>query len=238
MTDKSKSGKLIPVLATLAVIVIVGGAVLGRIVFQPFWIPSGSMKPALLVGDYIAVRRLGSEDPARGDVVVFRESETRTAFVFRIVGLPGETVQMVSGQVVVDGVTLPQDPLGPFEEVYDHQGPIGSLPACASNVAIGETCMKQRLAETLPEGRRIEVLEIGASRLDETPQFKIPENHYFVLGDNRDNAADSRMVRPMGRGLVHRDEITGRVSRVIFSSEGALWNVLRWRKDRFFQEVR
>jgi signal peptidase I len=237
MSGHAGTSRLTVILATLAVIVLLGGLVIGRLLFAPFWIPSGSMKPTLLVGDYIAVRQFDGSEPERGDVIVFRDSAGGPTFVFRVIGMPGETVQMVEGQVVINGVFVERERRGTFEEPFAPQGPLRTLPICATPVEPGEVCVKERLVDTLPGGRRIDVLETGFSRLDNTPEVQIPADHYFVLGDNRDNAADSRMPAPAGRGLVHKDRITGRVARVIFSSKGALWNPLQWRRDRFFQEV-
>lgn len=177
--------------------------------YRNLYAPSMSMAPAFMPDQCMVGRRVA--DPAtleRGDVMIFEEDSIM--FYFRLIGLPGDTVQMVDGAVVLNGQALPQQPL-PDHQMTMARSSTGGFPQCANGVvAVGDTCLKHRARETLPSGRSYEVLNIGDRSLDNTALFTVPEGHVFVLGDNRDNAADSRAPRAArGRGFVSFDQIWG-----------------------------
>ncbi len=255
-----------PVVETIKTIVyaLVIALVFRTLFFQPFWIPSGSMKDTLLIGDFLFVNKmaygysryscevplvgvsvcpfigdrwLGSA-PERGDVVVFRHPTNGQDFIKRLIGLPGDKIQVRDGILYINGEMAPQEPAGEFEEPYEKQGPLGGLPACKNNVGIGGTCVKDRAIETLPNGVKHDVLNVGERGTDNTLVFTVPEGQYFFMGDNRDNSLDSRVVPPNGVGFVPAKNLIGRADRIMFSSAGrSLFFFWTWRGDRFFKAI-
>lgn len=228
--------------------------------FQPFYIPSGSMKDTLLIGDFLFVNKMAygysryscpfaicpisgrilASEPERGDVVVFRHPGNGQDYIKRLIGLPGDKVQMIQGRLHINGTVAAQEPTAPFEEIYERQGPQGLMPRCANApVGQGGVCIKRRALETLPNGVTHAVLDIGNERNDNTPIFTVPEGMYFFMGDNRDNSTDSR-VNPLagGVGFVPAENLIGRADRIVFSSAGkSLFFVWDWRPDRLFKRV-
>ncbi|SLN29220.1 Signal peptidase I [Pseudoruegeria aquimaris] len=227
--------------------------------FQPFWIPSGSMKDTLLIGDFLFVNKMaygyskhscpfsmcpipgrifGSE-PERGDVVVFRHPVNNTDFIKRLIGLPGDRIQVRDGVLFINGEEAVQTPAGTFTETFEKQGPVGNMPRCTTPVGIGADCEKDKFIETLPGGVSHSILNITNSATDNTGVFTVPEGHYFFMGDNRDNSTDSRVSQQVGGvGFVPYENLIGRADRVMFSSAGrSLFYVWTWRGDRFFKRI-
>lgn len=245
--------------------------------FQPFWIPSGSMKDTLLVGDFLFVNKMaygysyascpsirlpalgvdiGAEDfcgfiedrderffgsdPERGDIVVFRHPVDGRDFIKRLIGVPGDRIQMRDGLLYINDEPVQVEPAGTFTEVMEPQGPLGVRPQCANGVVgLGAPCDKERFIETLPGGVSHAILNIGNRSTDNTGVFTVPEGQFFFMGDNRDNSTDSRVAQTArGVGFVERKDIVGRADRVMFSSAGrsmfAFWT---WRGDRFFKAL-
>ncbi len=242
--------------------------------FQPFWIPSGSMKETLLIGDFLFVNKMaygysyascpsivipqlgvdvGADDfcgvfkgaderlfgsePEQGDIVVFRHPVTGRDFIKRLIGMPGDRVQMRDGNLYLNDVIVPSQPAGVFTETYEKQGRFGHEPSCNAAVGFGAACEKDRRIETLPNGVTYTTLDIGKRQLDDTGVFTVPEGEYFFMGDNRDNSTDSRVLQVnRGVGTVPLEDIVGRADRVVFSAAGrsmlAFW---KWRSDRFFK---
>jgi signal peptidase I len=228
--------------------------------FQPFWIPSSSMKDTLLIGDFLFVNKMAygyskhscpfsmcpfsgrilASEPERGDVVVFKNPGDMRDFIKRLIGLPGDRIQVKQGLLYINDVAVVVEPDGMFEEVMEMQGPAGGTPRCSNNqVAQGDICQKERFRETLPNGVTHSILNIGNTQGDNTAVFTVPEGKYFFMGDNRDNSSDSRFsVQQHGVGFVPAENLVGRADRVIFSSAGrsilAFWT---WRSDRYFKAI-
>lgn len=257
---RSEGGLMETVRTVFWALVIAG--VFRTLFFQPFWIPSGSMKDTLLIGDFLFVNKMAygysryscpfamcpftgrifASDPVRGDVVVFRHPVNGSDMIKRLIGLPGDTVQMKEGVLYLNGQMVPQEAAGIFEEVMEPQGPMGYRPRCENGaVGDGAICQSSRFVETLPEGRQHNVLNIGmaAGVPDNTGIFTVPEGHYFFIGDNRDNSADSRYdPKAGGVGMVPAEYLIGRADRIMFSSAGRrMWYVWTWRSDRFFKAI-
>jgi len=215
------------------------------VAYEPFNIPSGSMIPTLLVGDYLFVAkfsygysryslpfglplipgRVFFTEPDRGDVMVFKlPSDNRTDYIKRIVGLPGDTVQLKNGILHING-----KPVG-RERVDDFVSPAG--PNNFTRVP--------RFIETLPNGRRHYILEVTDNTpYDNTPVYKVPEGHYFAMGDNRDRSRDSRFLNDVG--FIPRENLIGRAEFLFFSVDGSVWEIWKWartlRLERIFQGI-
>ena len=257
--SKKKEEGFVETVKTVFWALIIAG-IFRTLFFQPFWIPSGSMKDTLLIGDFLFVNKMAygysrhscpfsmcpfsgrilGDEPERGDVIVFRHPSNGQDFIKRLVGLPGDTIQMREGLLYINGEAAPQEPVDPFLELKEAQGPQQILPRCSNEpVGIGGTCEKRRAIETLPGGVAHSVLDIGPSGADQTPVYTVPEGNYFFIGDNRDNSSDSRVPRAVGGvGYVPYENLIGRADRVIFSSAGRrmifFWT---WRMDRFFEKI-
>jgi signal peptidase I len=260
MAAQAKSDSIWETVKTVVYALLIAG-IFRTLFFQPFWIPSGSMKDTLLIGDFLFVNKMAygysrhscpfsmcpfegrifASEPERGDVVVFRHPVEGTDFIKRVIGLPGDRVQVIDGVLHLNGTPVELTPEPAFEEVFARQGPQQMPPRC-SNAPVGEggVCRKDRFTETLPGGVSHSILNIAeGTRGDNTPEYVVPEGHYFMMGDNRDNSVDSRFPQSVGGvGFVPFENILGRADRVMFSSAGRrmvyFWT---WRSDRFFEAI-
>ena len=267
--QKKKDGVIVETIKTVVYALLIAGAI-RTILFQPFWIPSGSMKSTLLIGDFLFVNkfaygysyascpsmfgvdfcgfakgsdeRLFGSDPERGDVVVFKHPVHGADYIKRLVGLPGDRIQMIDSLLHINGEPVIVTPDGVFTEAMERQGPEGSLPRCSTGrVPFGEDCDKQRFTEVLPNGVSHSILDIGNASVDNTEEFLVPDGKFFFMGDNRDNSVDSRFSPTgpnTGVGFVPRENIIGRADRIVFSSAGtSMFYFWTWRSDRFFKAV-
>lgn len=259
-TKANTKGGIVETVKTVVYALLIAG-VFRTLFFQPFWIPSESMKDTLLIGDFLFVNKmaygyskyscpfslcpfegriLGAE-PERGDVVVFRHPVNGSDFIKRLIGLPGDTIQMKNGVLWLNGQEVPQVADGQFEEVFEPQGPMRNVPRCENGpVGEGAICTRSRFIETLPGGASHSVLNIDQNGFgDNTDVFTVPEGHYFFMGDNRDNSTDSRYGQAVGGvGYLPAEYLIGRADRVMFSSAGrSMLFFWTWRPDRFFKAI-
>lgn len=257
-TAEKKDGP-VELLKTVVYALLLAGLI-RTLLFQPFWIPSGSMKSTLLIGDFLFVNkfaygyskyscpfsacpfsgRIFGSEPERGDVIVFRHPSNGTDYIKRLIGLPGDRIQMIDGALQINDAPVPLEPAEPFIEVKERQGALGSLPNCANGpVKRGADCIKERAREALPGGATHDILNIHDSRADNTDVYVVPEGQYFFMGDNRDNSQDSRVPRNIGGvGFVPFEYLIGRAERIMFSSAGkSVLYFWTWRSDRFFKAV-
>lgn len=272
-----KDGTILDTVKTVVYALLLAG-LFRSLFFQPFWIPSGSMKDTLLIGDFLFVNkmaygysyascpsvivpsvglnidaqnlcgflqrgegRLFGSDPKTGDVVVFRHPVTGRDYIKRLIGVPGDKVQVKGGVLFINGVEAKQEPAPMFTEVMEPQGPFGHRPRC-ENGAVGDggICEKSRFVETLPNGVQHSILNIGESFTDDTAIYTVPDGHYFFMGDNRDNSSDSRVPQVRGGvGFVPAKDIIGRADRIMFSSAGrSMLFFWEWRSDRYFKAIK
>ncbi len=257
-TEKTSDGILDWVKTIIYALILAG--LIRTIFYQPFWIPSGSMKDTLLIGDFLFVNKMAygyskhscpfsmcpfsgrilAGEPERGDVVVFKHPVTKVDFIKRLIGLPGDRIQMKNGVLHINGEAVKLEDAGVFEEIREPQGPVGNVPICENGpVSFGETCLKTRYRETLPGGVAHNILNaVDGGNGDNTPAFIVPEGQYMFIGDNRDNSSDGRFRRPDGVGFVPFENLVGRADRVMFSSAGrSILYFWTWRSDRFFKAI-
>ena len=216
-------------------------------IFEPFSIPSGSMKPTLLVGDYLFVNkpaygysrysfpfglaplqgRVWEGEPKRGDVVVFKlPTNTYVDYIKRVIGMPGDTVQVMRGRLYINGELVHREAIGHKQ---------------VSNVEGHEYNVIEYL-ETLPGGATHSIYEESDMKsLDNTPLYTVPEGHYFMMGDNRDHSQDSRVRHAVG--FVPFENFVGRADFIFHSTNGhaRIYEFWKWpwtvRYDRLFNDI-
>ncbi|GGB56428.1 signal peptidase I [Roseibium aquae] len=232
-TKKEKEGGLYETIKVIVQALLLA-LVVRTLLFQPFNIPSGSMKDTLLIGDYLFVSkysygysrysapfgllpfsgRIFSSEPERGDVAVFKlPRDNATDYIKRVIGLPGDTIQMIDGIVHINGTPVKRERI----DDYIEQG------------AFGNVRRVPRYRETLPNGVTYDTLDLTMNgQWDNTRVYEVPEGHYFMLGDNRDNSVDSRVSSAVGP--VPLENFIGRAEILFFSIEDGepAWQIWKW----------
>ncbi len=241
-------------------------AVLGvhSLIAKPFFIPSGSMLPTLLIGDRLIVSkfpygfsylspslnilpemqgRIFGRLPERGDIAVIKQPNDKVDYIKRVIALPGDTVQMKEGQLWLNGVAVPRT------RVADTQIPVTANSDCNTPIdaqyrsvdaAGAAVCKLPTYRETLPSGRSYLTLDLQQTPQDNTEPMIVPENTLFLMGDNRDNSEDSRFDPILGGlGMLPMENLVGRAEFITFSLDGSTdWNPLTWlsavRPGRYF----
>ncbi len=248
MEDKSvkKEESLGETIKTVIYAIVIAGLI-RSFLYEPFKIPSGSMYPTLEVGDFLFVSkytygyskysfpngmasfngRYFDTPPERGDIVVFKyPGDNKTDYIKRVIGLPNETVQMIDGRLYIN------------KEIVERE--------YVDEYIIDEYVLRpktyKKYTETLPNGRQYNILELSDSvkRIDNTVEFTIPDGHYFMMGDNRDNSNDSRK----DVGFVPYENIEGKAQVLFYSHDGtsSWYNPISWLKairlDRLFNKLK
>ena len=215
---------------------------------QPFYIPSSSMEPNLLVGDRLFVTkysygysrhsfpfsppffdgRIMSNKPKRGDVVVFKTpTDNRTDYIKRLIGLPGDRIQFIDSNLYINGSEILKSRIGKNDTIF---------------------CGKRKIPvftfeEILPNGKRHNSVYLKNDSFQNSDRFIVPEDHYFFLGDNRDCSKDSRFLTSVG--YVHKNNLVGKAQFIFFSTDKSIGNIFsfwKWNKsirfERFFKKIR
>ena len=225
---------------------VLAALILRSVWFEPYNIPSSSMVPTLLVGDYLIATkydygysrhsfpfslpiipkgRLFGKKPERGDIVIFKvPTDNKTDFIKRVIGLPGDRIQMQGGRLFINDVIVPREKIGTEEWPIEHEGPVRYI----------------KYMETLPNGIQHLIYERSDTmRQDDTDVVYVPEGYYFMMGDNRDNSSDSRFF-----GLVPEQNLTGKARFIFYSNNGKgdFWQFWKWRyslrPERFFKGLK
>ena len=244
----SETKEEISELAKTAIIAVLLALIIRTFLYEPFNIPSGSMLPTLLVGDYLFVSkpaygysrhsfpfglasfegRMAEKEPQRGDVIVFKlPTNPSIDYIKRLIGMPGDTIQMRQGRLYINGERVEREAVGYVED--DNNPDLTMRPL-------------MEYIETLPGGIMHRIYEESDNgNLDNTKVFTVPPRHYFMMGDNRDNSQDSRVQSLVG--FVPFENLVGRADIMFFSinPKAKLLNPLTWpnsiRYKRIFDKI-
>lgn len=222
-------------------IAIILAVIFRSVLYEPYLIPSGSMLPSLLIGDRIFIskfeygiskfsfpfdppifggRILEFNKPKAGDVIVFKQkkNDEYITYIKRLIGLPGDKIQMINGVLYINNKAVPKIEIDHF--IYEGK----KIP---------------QFIETLPNNISYHTIDMGNTRVDNTPIYNVPPNHYFFMGDNRDGSSDSRVLT--GIGYVPYENILGKAKIIFFSSSASWYAIPSWftklRYNRLFKIV-
>ena len=221
--------------------------IIRSLLIQPFYIPSSSMEPNLLVGDRLFVtkysygyskhsfpfsppvfnNRIFSKEPKRGDVVVFKTpADNRTDYIKRLIGLPGDKIQFIDSNLYLNNSEIIKSKINSSNEIF------------CGNRKIDITTFE----EILPNKKKFMTVYLKENTLSNSDAFIVPKDHYFFLGDNRDCSKDSRFLSSVG--YVHKENLVGKAQFIFFSSDksiGSIFKFWKWnrsiRLDRFFKKI-
>ena len=221
--------------------------IIRSVLIQPFYIPSSSMEPNLLVGDRLFVTkysygyskhsfpfsppifegRLMSNEPKRGDVVVFKTpADNRTDYIKRLIGLPGDKVQFKDSNLFINNSEVLKSRISKTDKIY------------CGNTKLDVVTFE----ELLPNGKKYIAVYFKDYSFENSDPFIVPDEHFFFLGDNRDCSKDSRFLSSVG--YVHRNNLVGKAQFIFFSSDrskGSIFSFWRWNKsirfNRFFKKI-
>ena len=235
---RRSSGELAEIVKTVVYALLIA-FVIRVLLFQPFTIPSASMEPTLFQGDYIIVSkfaygysrhslpfspplfpgRLLARQPQRGDVVVFKlPRDTHIDYIKRLIGLPGDRIQLRGGVIYLNGKPVPREELTPATEL----------------TPFGFPRQVERFKETMPNGKSYVTYSYSSdSDVDNTGVYVVPAGHYFMMGDNRDNSQDSRFPEAVGVGYVPFEDLVGKADIILLSwnDKAALFKPWTWFVD-------
>ena len=243
--DKESAGSLLRFVLAIAIL----AWAFRSFVAAPFSIPSGSMLPTLYIGDYLAVAkwpygysrysfpfafppfegRVLGQLPQRGDVVVFRHPGEDSDLIKRVIGLPGDTIAVRGGRLILNGQAVPRQSLPAAKIAVSANSPCRTVPPAAPVIATvgGQPyCLYHAYRETLPGGPSYTVLDqLDAGPADDFPAARVPPGHVFLMGDNRDDSLDSRFPAfEGGIGMVPTEQLIGRAMVTFWSTDGsAAW---------------
>jgi len=221
--------------------------IIRSLIIQPFYIPSSSMEPNLLVGDRLFVTkysygyskhsfpfsppifkgRIFYSEPKRGDVIVFKTpADNRTDYIKRLIGLPGDQIQFIESNLYLNNSEILKSRISKKDKIF-----------CGNNNIEVYT-----FEEILPDGKKHKSVYLKNHSYKNSDVFLVPQNHYFYLGDNRDCSKDSRFLTSVG--YVHKDNIVGKAQFIFFSSDKSVGNIFsfwKWNKslrfDRFLKKI-
>ena len=221
--------------------------IIRSLLIQPFYIPSSSMEPTLLIGDRLFVTkysygysnhsfpfspkiikgRIFSNPPKRGDVIVFKTpADNRTDYIKRLIGLPGDSIQFISGDIILNNNQILKAIVSKSDVIY-----------CGK-----QTIEVNTFEEKLPNGKTYNTVYLKNASFQNSDTFNIPEKHYFFLGDNRDCSKDSRYLTSVG--YVSENNLVGKAQFIFFSSDfriASIFSFWKWHKtirfDRFFKKI-